>query len=85
MDKTDGSATKEAQSKENNDRKHDHKFNYEPIDSIRNQMPDSICISSNKIIYHKKIIGVDILEAVGDDDDDNDENNACYLYQNWRE
>ena len=66
--------------KENNDRKHDHKFNYEPIDSIRNQVPDSICINSfNKIIYHKKIIGVDTLEAVGDDDDDNDENNATFI------
>ena len=69
--------------KENNDEKHDHTFSYEPIDSIRNQMPDSICISSfNKIIYHKKIIGVDTLEAVGDDDDnvdDNDENNATFI------
>ena len=39
--------------KDSDDEKHHHYF-YTPVDSITNQLKDSICINSfNRVVYHK--------------------------------
>ena len=40
--------------KDSDDEKYHHYFNYTPVDSITNQLKDSICINSfNRVVYHK--------------------------------